>query len=102
MGLIYNESQKMIDKSTAYGSAEDSKEEARSQTLVGGRYTDYRRADRDTLSIVQTHEWYQQHRGTVSVEPTDPRCEHIMEAQKRKWQTADGRRLCLSSKGRIG
>lgn len=77
MGLIHTEFRKMIDKSTAYGSSEDVKEEVRSHTVVGGRDTDYRRA-----------------------EQSDPRCEHIMEAQKRIVQTNDGRRLCLSSKGR--
>ena len=102
MGVIYDESRKMIDKSISYGSSEDIKEEVRSHTLVGGRYTDYRRADQDTNSIVKTHEWYQKHRGIVSVEPTDPRCEHIMEAQRRIKPTADDRRLCLSSKGMIG
>ena len=103
MGVIYDESRTMINKSTAYGSSKSiSREEARSHTLVGGRYTDYRRADHHTNQIVQTHEWYQQNRATVSVEPTDPRCDHILEAQKRIKPTADDRRLCLSSQGRIG
>ena len=102
MGVIYEESRRMIDKSISYGSSEKIREEAKSHTLVGGRYTDYRRADQDTISIVKTHDWYQNHRGNVSVEPTDRRCEHIAEAQRRIKQTADDRRLCLSSKGRIG
>ena len=73
MGLIHTEFQKMIDKSTAYGSSEDVTEEVRSHTVVGGRDTDYRRAEQDTISIVPTHEWLQSHWGTVSVEPSDPR-----------------------------
>ena len=102
MGVIYDESRRMMEKTISYGSSEDVREEARSHTLIGGRYTDYRRADHDAISVVKTHEWFQKHRGKVSVEPTDPRCEHIAEAQRRIRQTADDRRLCLSRKGRIG
>lgn len=40
----------MIDKSTAYGSSEDVKEEVRSHTVVGGRDADYRRAEQDSAN----------------------------------------------------
>ena len=50
MGLIHTEFRKMIDKSTAYGSSEDVKEEVRSHTVVGGRDADYRRAEQDSAN----------------------------------------------------
>ena len=55
----YRELQDLVDASTVYGLHEKSKEEAKSQIIVGGRHPARQvRANEDTIAMVKLHERY--------------------------------------------